>query len=572
VAESDLVVLAELLDSLNVALCLFDADDRQRLWNRSFLRFFPEHEGHIHDGEPYRDNLRRFYQARLSPADLPHIDRYIEAGIERHHTQARPYTFQHRGLWLRVASLPLSEGRRLRVWTQTLPPRAASGDAFEPQLAVPQPEVALIDNLADGVMVLDRDDRIISVNDPFVMLYGLPHRDAVVGRRFNEVFRAVWMSGARSDEQERERIERGVQTLAENLRFTGAPFELPLPGDRWVRVIEHRNRDGIGHVVHADITVLKRQQRETLAAEQRLRDSEARYRLLADNSSDIILLVDAALAVRYASPAVGEMLGWPPDRLTGRAFATLLHEEDRAPFLARYFHAGAQADGDGPQLFRAQRRDAALVWVEARVRALPDGAGGIEYVCNLRDATQRRRAEDALAAANAELAALAATDALTGLANRRQFDATLNKEWYRALRDRSSLALLMIDIDHFKPLNDLFGHQLGDAFLARVARLLRDNARRAGDVVARYGGEEFAIILPGTEAVAAFELAEGVRRAVAAHAFADLVAGGYRVTVSIGISAARPEGGRSAAMLVQAADAALYQAKRNGRDRCEMAA
>jgi len=571
VADGDLAVLAELLDSLNVALCLFDADDRQRLWNRTFLRFFPEHDGVIHAGEPYRDNLRRFYQARLSPEDLPSIERYIDAGIERHHTQTRPYTFQHRGIWVRVASLPLSGGQRLRVWTQTLPPRAAPGGAFEPQLAVPQPEVALIDNLADGVMVLDRDDRIISVNDPFVALYGLPHRDAVAGRRFNEVFRAVWMSGARTDEQERERVERGVQELAENLRFTGAPFELPLPGDRWVRVIEHRNRDGIGHVVHSDITTLKRQQRETLAAEQRLRDSEARFRLLADNSSDIILLVDAALAVRYASPAVGEMLGWPADQLTGRAFATLLHDEDREAFVARHFHAGAQSSGEGQQLFRAQRRDGALVWVEARVRALAHGAGAVEYVCNLRDATQRRRAEDALAAANAELAALAATDALTGLANRRQFDAMLNKEWYRALREHGSLALLMIDIDHFKPVNDLFGHQLGDAFLARVARLLRDNARRAGDVVARYGGEEFTVILPGTQAPAALELAESARRTVAAHDFADLVAGGYHVTVSIGVSAAKPEGGRGATMLVQAADAALYQAKRNGRNRCEMA-
>ena len=564
-ADNDLAALAELLDSLNVALCLFDAEDRQRLWNRTFLRFFPEHDGHIHDGEPYRDNLRRFYHARLAPDDLPHIDRYIEAGIERHRAQFRPYTFQHRGIWVRVASLPLSDGHRVRVWTQILPPRPAPQAAFE-RHAQPSPaEVTLIDNLADGVMVLDRDDRIASVNEPFALMYGLTHRDAVIGLRFNDVFRAAWRDAAPDE----HKLEPDAQALAENLRFTGAPFELPLPGDRWVRVIEHRNRDGIAYVVHADISTLKRQQRAMLATEQRLRDSEARYRVLADNSSDIILFVDTQMKLRYASPAATEMLDWPPQALVGRPITTLLHEDDQAAFLARHFEPGTQAGDAGPQMFRARRRDGGVLWVEARVRALTDGSGGAEYVCNLRDATQRRHAEDALAAANAELAALAATDALTGLANRRQFDATLAKEWYRSLREGGSLALLMVDIDHFKALNDLFGHQLGDAFLARVARMLRDSARRAGDVVARYGGEEFAVILPGIDGHAARELAEGARRSIAAHDFADLVAGGYRVTVSIGVAAAVPEGGSGPGTLVNAADAALYQAKRNGRNRCE---
>jgi len=566
VADSDLAALAELLDSLNVALCLFDAEDRQRLWNRSFLRFFPEHEGHIYDGEPYRDNLRRFYQARLAPDDLPHIERYIEAGIERHRSQFRPYTFQHRGIWVRVASLPLGDGHRVRVWTQILPPRPAPPAAFD-RHAQPSPaEVTLIDNLADGVMVLDRDDRIASVNEPFALMYGLTHRDAVIGQRFNDVYRAAWRDAAPDEHGN----EPDAQALGETLRFTGAPFELPLPGDRWVRVIEHRNRDGIAYVVHADISTLKRQQRDMLATEQRLRDSEARYRALADNSSDIILFIDAQMKLRYASPAAAEMLDWPPQMLVGHPLATLLHEDDQAAFLTRHFEPGAQAGDAGPQMFRARRRDGGVLWVEARVRALTDSAGGAEYVCNLRDATQRRRAEDALAAANAELAALASTDALTGLANRRQFDATLAKEWYRSLREGSSLALLMADIDHFKALNDLFGHQLGDAFLSRVARMLRDSARRAGDVVARYGGEEFALILPSTDARAARELAEGARRAIAAHDFADLVAGGYRVTVSIGVAAAVPQGGSGAATLVNASDAALYQAKRNGRNRCEV--
>src|SRR5690606_10336476 len=138
---------------------------------------------------------------------------------------------------------------------------------------------------------------------------------------------------------------------------------------------------------------------------------------------------------------------------------------------------------------------------------LPPGNGLGDYLVTLRDAEQRKQAELALGAANAELSALASTDALTGLANRRMFDATLRKEWFRALRDGAPLALLMIDIDHFKPLNDRYGHQTGDSYLIAVAQLIAHNVRRAGDMAARYGGEEFAVVLPGTAANGALDTA-----------------------------------------------------------------
>jgi diguanylate cyclase (GGDEF)-like protein len=175
-----------------------------------------------------------------------------------------------------------------------------------------------------------------------------------------------------------------------------------------------------------------------------------------------------------------------------------------------------------------------------------------------------------LAQAYGELQALASTDALTGLPNRRQFDATLHKEWYRALRDATPMALLMIDLDRFKSLNDRFGHQVGDAFLARVGQVIRDNVRRAGDLAARYGGEEFAVVLPGTAAAGALEIAEHIRRAVEATPTADLIEGGHPLSVSIGVAAAVALAGGGSATLVRSADSALYQAKRNGRNRVEI--
>ena len=296
---------------------------------------------------------------------------------------------------------------------------------------------------------------------------------------------------------------------------------------------------------------------------------DLRFRLLAEHSIDLIVAVDADLAIRYASPIARSMLGCEPSDLHGRTLAELLAPEDRAGFITRHFTQVARR-GHGPDLFRALRPDGSTLWVEARVAALPPGNGLGDHLVTLRDATRRKLNEVALGVANQELSALASTDALTGLPNRRQFDATLNKEWYRALREASPLALLMIDVDRFKSLNDRFGHPVGDAFLAHVGRVIRDNVRRAGDMVARFGGEEFSVILPGTVSTGALEIAEHIRRAVAATDTRNIVAGGYPLSVSIGVAAVVPLAGGGSAALIHSADAALYQAKRMGRNRVEL--
>ena len=296
--------------------------------------------------------------------------------------------------------------------------------------------------------------------------------------------------------------------------------------------------------------------------------ADIRFRLLAEHSMDLIVAVDADLAIRYASPATTLMLGHAPSDLHGHTLVELLAPEDRAAFITSQFTNAARRS-TAPDLFRALRADNSTLWVEARVASLPPGNGLGDYLVTLRDADRRKRAEDTLGQVNAELNTLASTDALTNLPNRRQFDATLHKEWYRALRDAAPLGLLMIDVDRFKPLNDRFGHPVGDAFLARVGRVIRDNVRRAGDMAARYGGEEFAVVLPGTAPAGALEIAEVIRRAVEATDTRNLVEGGYPLTVSIGVAAMVPLAGAGSAALVNSADGALYQAKRNGRNRVE---
>lgn len=172
--------------------------------------------------------------------------------------------------------------------------------------------------------------------------------------------------------------------------------------------------------------------------------------------------------------------------------------------------------------------------------------------------------------ANRELTRLSAADGLTGIANRRCFDETLQREWRRAMRANTTMALLVADVDHFKQFNDGYGHQLGDDCLKNVAQVLESCLHRPTDLVARYGGEEFAVVMPETDAAGATQVAEVMRAAVQAaqieHAFSTIAP---VITVSIGVAAAQPSrlDDNGPRMLLQQADQALYQAKREGRNR-----
>ena len=165
-----------------------------------------------------------------------------------------------------------------------------------------------------------------------------------------------------------------------------------------------------------------------------------------------------------------------------------------------------------------------------------------------------------------KLEEMATTDALTGLRNRRKFDHVIDSEWRRAMRQKTPVALLMIDADHFKAYNDTFGHQAGDQVLVGIAICISDSVRRAGDCAARYGGEEFAVLLPNTSATDALKIAETIRAKVLG--WSD---GGAGSTVSCGVASLAPTSGMDWTVLVAAADKALYAAKASGRNQSVVA-
>jgi len=186
------------------------------------------------------------------------------------------------------------------------------------------------------------------------------------------------------------------------------------------------------------------------------------------------------------------------------------------------------------------------------------------------EARVRQRTHE-LEDSNSKLAMLSQTDGLTGIANRRRFDEVLAAEWSRARRSGQSLALAMLDVDYFKAYNDTYGHQCGDDCLRAIAGLIGANLRRAGDLAARYGGEEFAVIAPMPDRDGALGIAEAIRRALEQLSLPHAASPFKVVTASIGIAIVVPGNNDTSQGLLHMADAALYQAKQQGRNQVVLA-
>lgn len=298
-----------------------------------------------------------------------------------------------------------------------------------------------------------------------------------------------------------------------------------------------------------------------------LAEKEAHFRLLAEGSSDMVTRVGLDERLRYVSPSSVRIVGWRPNQLIGTPALAGINPED-LPEVQAIVDAIKRGEKEEARFtYRNAHRQNGEVWLESTMRVTRKGNGIIDGVVAIsRDITEQKRLET-------RLETLAIEDSLTGLANRRRFDERLKEEWARAYRDRSSLGLLMIDVDHFKTYNDEYGHPAGDACLRLVAKIIAAETQRAGDLAARYGGEEFAVLLPNIDTAGCARIGERIRSAIHEAGLVhstNLPAG--CVTASVGGATCRPALERTAgvASLVEAADRALYAAKHAGRDRLVM--
>ncbi len=304
------------------------------------------------------------------------------------------------------------------------------------------------------------------------------------------------------------------------------------------------------------------------STERRLEEIVALHKLVTENSRDIIMLADCNGVPHYISPAVDALTGYKPSETMRRGFADVIHARDLPKMVAliRSLQKGAET---GTIEYRVKKKNGEYVWVEGSLRSLraPGTDSRTGFLQIVRDISGRKLAEQQLAAAYRAVEAMAITDSLTGLANRRRFDQCLAVEWRRGIREGKPLSLLLIDADVFKAYNDAYGHLRGDNCLKQIAEAIQDVISRPGDLVARFGGEEFAVILPNTSAPGAFQLAQDICATMCNRQLPHSGNPGGIVTVSAGSAMLIPQLGQTAVALIDCADQALYQAKRNGRNR-----
>jgi diguanylate cyclase (GGDEF)-like protein/PAS domain S-box-containing protein len=294
--------------------------------------------------------------------------------------------------------------------------------------------------------------------------------------------------------------------------------------------------------------------------------NEIDFQFLAENSVDILCHAGIDRILRYVSPSSLHVLGWKPEEMTGKLMDHFILPEDFAVLAA----AIASDSSSGTQIvsttLRMLKKDGSTTWMENRARRVRNTATGelTDFVVTMRDVSERKRFEE-------QLSALALTDSLTQLPNRRAFDEALQREWKRALRESSLVSLLLLDVDHFKELNDKYGHGAGDDCLYAIATTMSETTRPT-DIAARYGGDEITIILPSTDIAGAVVAAERMRSAIEALRIpheGNLEGGGW-ASVSIGVTTAFARYCGTMRMpesLLLAADKALYKAKHEGRNR-----
>jgi diguanylate cyclase (GGDEF)-like protein/PAS domain S-box-containing protein len=314
-------------------------------------------------------------------------------------------------------------------------------------------------------------------------------------------------------------------------------------------------KDNVYMAVLKDVTRLAEQER-------RLHTNRQKFFAIFDNVRDYaIYTITMDGVIEEWNQSVQRYGGWLAADIQGRSMSLFFPQDDpdrpRIDLLLAEAKRIGSVETEGWRL----KRDGSRLWANSVITALPDENGTVQgYVVVSRDITERKRLED-------DMKLLATVDPLTGAYNRRQGDALLAAEFSRRSRDGRPFAVLLLDIDHFKTINDRFGHPAGDAVLRSLVQACQ-TALRPIDMVVRWGGEEFLVVLPDTDAVAAMSTAERVRVALAATEVVIPDPSTIRFTVSMGVAVSQRD---SPGELLRRADVALYAAKNGGRDRVVLA-
>jgi diguanylate cyclase (GGDEF)-like protein/PAS domain S-box-containing protein len=290
------------------------------------------------------------------------------------------------------------------------------------------------------------------------------------------------------------------------------------------------------------------------------------FQQLAQSTNDVIVVTSAAPLrppgpiIVYVNPAFTALTGYDADEVIGRS-SRLLHGPNTDPQTVAAVRAAMEAQRPIRVELLNYNRDGEEFWIDTNIVPLRDAHGRVTHFATIgRDLSATKQLQQ-------ELQLMASTDPLTGLLNRRRFLEQAETEFLRSQRYRHELAVLMLDIDHFKVINDTHGHFVGDQVLIALSRT-SENLLRDIDLMGRWGGEEFVFLMPETPLAGAAILAERLREELARLAV-DTAAGTVRFTVSAGV-VARSECDTGITDIMQRADSALYAAKHDGRNRIQV--
>jgi diguanylate cyclase (GGDEF)-like protein/hemerythrin-like metal-binding protein/PAS domain S-box-containing protein len=418
------------------------------------------------------------------------------------------------------------------------------------------PDAVLITTLEEG--------RLVAINEAFTSYTGFSGNEAL-GNSLLDL--GVWV-----DAEERRGF---VGELLAKGRLANREFTFRRKdGGSLVGLVSAKvfRLDEVPHILSVTHDISNRK-----AAETALRESETKFREMADLLPQIVFETDAEGRLAYVNRQAYPICGYAEDDdVIGVSALDLFVPEDRDRAIAAF---ARRVDGlaAGNNEYRIARKDGTIF--PALVYATPVTRGG--RVAGLRgiivDISAQKRAEEEIGRLAHQLElerdyaqASASIDALTRVANRRQFDEVLRGDFFRLKRSNEPLSLIMLDIDHFKKYNDEYGHLAGDECLRSIGETLKRIVARAHDKVARYGGEEFAVIMPETGARGAFVIAERIRKAVEELSIAHVASPvSPWVTVSLGLVTVSPSGLAAPEKVIELADKALYEAKRRGRNRVE---
>ena len=445
----------------------------------------------------------------------------------------------------------------------------------------------VIDNLFEGVVLLGKDAKITVWNKWMEQTSGITAEKAK-GKKFCDLFPDVEFSRIGNSIEQAVKLgqssfishtinplmlplyhfKNGAEKskIFHNIRVSSLPVQSEHP------VVLIYITDETSNVLKEQLLRKKALEEKELnekfkkeIAERQVIEEKLRLNTLILNyTREGVVITDKDAIIESVNPAFIHITGYAAADAVGQ-HVRLLKSGKHSEEFYRKLWAELNGSGHWKGEFINKKPDGSLIIVESDIAAIKNSEGKISHYVNIfHDVTQRKYYEEML-----ELRSR--TDPLTGLYNRRAFDEALELQWRVCLRHGFFMTLMMIDVDYFKNYNDTYGHQAGDDCLIKISEVLKNNVRRADDIIARYGGEEFIIVLTQTGPESIQKVAELILNSVESLRINHSASAASRyVTISMGIGMVIPWSDYSVTRLMDTADHALYQAKKSGRNRMIM--